>query len=367
MTGLSGLSHTSGDDADASTRRAAYSLPDLAAPYLIFIGDAHSDALAKTGKGVVQWRPELCLGQLRLENCVPDLGLPEMSVREAARKGAGSLLLGVAPDGGEIKEDWLPTLYEAIDCGLDIISGFHTKLNEIPDLANAAKAKGVRLVDVRTPPKRVPVASGRKRAGMRLLTIGTDCAVGKKYTALAIQQEMRRRNIPATFRATGQTGIIISGNGVPMDCVVSDFLSGAAELVSPDNDADHWDIIEGQGSLFHPAYAAVSVGLMHGSQPDAVVLCHDIARPHIDDYEDYPLPDISDCIERNLQVGSLTNPAIKCIGVSLNTSSVEDAERPRLLAAYGAATGLPCVDPVAGDVGPIVDALAAAFPQGENS
>ena len=167
--------------------------------------------------------------------------------------------------------------------------------------------------------------TGKKRSGRRVLTVGTDCAVGKKYTALAIEKEMRARGVDADFRATGQTGIFISGRGIAVDSVVSDFVSGAAEWLSPAAAPQHWDVIEGQGSLFHPAYAGVTLGLIHGSQPDALVLCHDLARTGIADYEGYAIPSYEACFEAYLAAARLTNPAARFAGVSLNTSSLDEA------------------------------------------
>ncbi len=158
-------------------------------------------------------------------------------------------------------------------------AGLHNKLADVPELKALADRLGRSLFDVRHPTQHYPVASGRKRSGKRLLPVGTDCSCGKMYTALAIEKRSRRGG-KATFRATGQTGILISGSGVSIDAVVSDFVSGAVETLSPDNDADHWDIIEGQGSLFHPSFAGVTTGLIHGAQPDALVLCHEPTRTY---------------------------------------------------------------------------------------
>lgn len=330
-------------------------LPELAAPYVIFLGDVRDDLLLKTGAGIKQWRGDLCAGQVRLISDAASLGLPDLTIDEAANQGAGSLILGAALVGGTIKESWMPSLLEAISRGLDIVAGLHSRLNDNPVLVEAARRHNVRLIDVRVPPRNIPVGTGQKRQGKRLLTVGTDCAVGKKYTALALEREMRARGIPATFRATGQTGIMIAGRGIPMDAVVSDFIAGAAEVLSPANDASHWDVIEGQGSLFHPGYAAVSLGLLHGSQPDAIVVCHDPLRQVIHEYSDFPIPSLAQCIERNLELGRLTNPNIRCVGISLNTSAMEPHERDACMAAVRAETGLPCVDPLSGGVGAIVD------------
>jgi uncharacterized NAD-dependent epimerase/dehydratase family protein len=253
-------------------------------------------------------------------------------------------------------------LIEALKAGLDIIGGMHAKLNDIPELAASAQHHGRALIDVRTPPPGIPIASGKKRTGRRLLTVGTDCALGKKYTALALTRAFIARGAKADFRATGQTGIMIAGGGVPMDAVVSDFEAGAAEMLSPANDADHWDIIEGQGSLFHPAYAGVSLGLLHGSQPDVVVLCHDPTRAATLGYPDYPLPDLEEAIDLTLRLGARTNPAVRCAGVSMNTSNLSESEAQRVMENAAAALGLPVADPIRG--GAAFEALADACLQG---
>ena len=183
--------------------------------------------------------------------------------------------------------------------------------------------------------------TGHKRTGQRLLTVGTDCAVGKKYTALAIEKEMRARGVDADFRATGQTGIFISGRGIAVDSVVADFISGAAEWLSPAAAPDHWDVIEGQGSLFHPAYAGVTLGLVHGSQPDAMVLCHDLARTGIADYEGYAIPSYEACFETYLAAARLTNPRARFAGISLNTSQLDEEAAERAIAEVANASRCP--------------------------
>jgi uncharacterized NAD-dependent epimerase/dehydratase family protein len=329
----------------------------LRAPYLIFLADIEDPTYAKTGLGVAQWCPEKCLGQLRLPGAKVDAGLPEMSVAAAVAQGAKSLIFGVAPVGGAFKESWIVALRDAARAGLDIVAGMHTKLATVPGLIAAAAEGGANLVDVRVPPAGIPIGSGRKRPGLRLLTVGTDCAVGKKYTALAIARELQRRGRKATFRATGQTGIMIAGEGMPIDTVVCDFTAGAAEVLSPANAPDHWDVIEGQGSLFHPAYAGVSLGLLHGSQPDAIVVCHEALRRTHSGFPDYPLPALDECIELHLRLGRRTNPQVRCAGVSVNTQPLPAAERAGFLADVSRRIGLPCVDPLVEGPGAIVDAL----------
>jgi len=321
------------------------------------LGDVQESLFAKTGAGIVHWRRDKVAGQLRFRDCRVDLGVPDMTVSEAKAAGVGSLIIGVAVVGGEIPPGWLAVLEEAAEAGIDIVSGMHSRLGAYPELAAAAKRGGARLVDVRVPPAKLPVGTGRKRSGRRVLMVGTDCAVGKKYSALALHQAMQEAGIDATFRATGQTGIMIAGSGIPIDAVVADFLSGAAEVLSPDNDPEHWDVIEGQGSLFHPGYAGVSLGLLHGSQPDAIVVCHEAGRTDIDEWPGYRLPSVADTIERNLLEARLTNPHVRCVGVSVNTSKLPPDERAPWLDALSGVTGLPCVDPVAGGMQPVLDEL----------
>ncbi len=330
---------------------------EFSSPWLIFLGKAGSQIEAKTGHGLVDWRGENCLAQLRYPDCVADLGLPDMTVVEAQAAGARSLVIGVAPVGGALRPEWTRTLLAALDAGLDIVSGMHMPLASAPALADAAARSGRKLIDIRRPPPGIPPASGKKRSGKRILMVGTDCAVGKKYTALALHRALREKGMDATFRATGQTGIMIAGGGMPMDAVVSDFLSGAAELLSPDNDPAHWDVIEGQGSLFYPAYAAVTLGLIHGSQPDALVLCHQAGRITIDDYPDYPIPPLEECIRRYEEAAALTNPGARCIGLSINTAGLNPAARARVLAHCNEETGLLCVDPIATGVQALLDRL----------
>lgn len=321
--------------------------PELRAPFLLFLGDAMNPLDAKTAQGLAHWRPEDCVGQLRFANARVDTGLPDMDIGQARRSGARSLVIGVAPTGGELNPDWENTLANALDAGLDVVSGMHSPLSTLPKLANAAFRSGSRLVDVRRPPDGLRCATGRRRSGRRVLTVGTDCCVGKKYTALALHRALRRMGADAAFRATGQTGIMIAGAGIAVDAVPADFISGAAERLSPDNDPDHWDVIEGQGALEHPAYAAVTLGLLHGSQPDALVLCHDPTRTALDDFPSFGLPPLDETIDRYLTAARLTNPNARFVGVSLNTKHVSARERERLLDDIATETGLPCTDPVA--------------------
>jgi uncharacterized NAD-dependent epimerase/dehydratase family protein len=327
----------------------------LPQPYLLFLGDTTEAGYAKTAFGLAHWAADRCVGELGVSGCTVSAGLPRLTAAEASAAGARSLVIGVANQGGVISESWVAALVEAMEAGLDIISGLHTRLTSVSALVEASRRTGRRLIDVRTPPPSIPIGNGRKRSGKRLLTVGTDCALGKKYTALALHRAFVLRGIDADFRATGQTGIMIAGGGIPMDAVVSDFEAGAAEILSPDAPDDHWDLIEGQGSIFNPAYAAVSLGLLHGSQPDVFVVCHDPSRKVILGMESFALPSIEEVIDLTVRLGSRTNPAIRCGGVSLNTSSMGAGEAAALMGTESRRLGLPVADPIRG--GAAFDAL----------
>ena len=328
-------------------------------PYLLFLGDVPDDGSAKTAMGIWQWRRELCAGQLRLPGCEVDLGLPELTPPEAARRGIRTMIVGIANDGGFIAPNWVATIVAALQAGLDVASGLHEPLAGVPEIAAAAQQAGRRLIEVRHPAQGFLPGSGAKRGGRRILTVGTDCAVGKKYTALAIEKEMRARGLNADFRATGQTGIFISGRGIAVDSVVADFVSGAAEWLSPAAPADHWDVIEGQGALFHPAYAGVTLGLIHGSQPDLLVLCHELGRTHLVGYENFAIPTWESCMTTYLVAARLTNPAARFAGISLNTARSGHQVATSAMAEISARVSLPCCDPIRGGVGPIVDQIIA--------
>lgn len=333
------------------------SIPEIHKPYLILLGDMEDRVCAKTAFGLRDWAREHCLGQLRFHDRAIDLGLPQFDPQAAAQAGAKTLVVGIAPPGGQLPERWYPTLIEALDAGLDIASGLHQRLKDIPVIARHAARLGRQLHDVRHCDIRLSVGTGLPRPGRRLLTVGTDCVAGKKYTALAITRALAQRGYPVDFRATGQTGILISGRGIAVDAVVADFLSGAAEALSPANDPDHWDIIEGQGSLFHPSYAAVTLGLVHGSQPDALVLCHDSARKTIASCPQVPLVSLEQAIEPYLAAARLTNPKVRFVGIAINTSTLSANAASEVLNATSERLHLPCVDPIRTGVEPIVDMM----------
>jgi uncharacterized NAD-dependent epimerase/dehydratase family protein len=320
----------------------------LPQPYLLFLGDATEPRYAKTAFGLRDWAADLCVGEYALPESTVSVGLPRLTPSEAYAHGARALVIGVAPMGGVLAPVWMASLFDALESKLDIISGMHTKLADNRELAAAAERFGRRLIDVRSPPSNIPIATGRKRTGKRLLTVGTDCALGKKYTALALARAFKRLGLDADFRATGQTGILIAGAGIPLDAVVADFVAGAAEQLSPDASPAHWDVVEGQGSLFHPAYAGVSLGLLHGTQPDVIVLCHEVGRDRVLGLESFATPSLPEAIELHLTLARRTNPHVRCAGVSLNTSSLSAAEASETLSKHSAQLSLPFADPLRG-------------------
>lgn len=330
----------------------------LKTPYLLFLGDAHDQLAAKVGQGIVDWRPENAVGQMRLPGCQADLGIPDLSIEDAVGQGAGTLVVGVANRGGFISDVWIDQLVKALEGGMDLAAGLHNKLADVPILVETAAKHGRALYDVRHATGSYPVGGGAPRSGKRLLPVGTDCSCGKMYTALAIEKEMRARGWNADFRATGQTGILITGDGVPLDAVIADFIAGAIEALSPDNDPDHWDLIEGQGSLFHPAYAGVTAGLIHGSQADALVMCHEPTRAHMRALPNYPVRDMAELMPFALQMAHLTNPHAKFVGIAINTKNLPEDEAMAYLASTEERFSLPTVDPVRTGVSRLVDALA---------
>ncbi|WP_025565188.1 N-acetyltransferase DgcN [Psychromonas sp. SP041] len=331
---------------------------EIKKPYLLFLGDAQDPLAAKVAQGIKQWHPEYCAGQYRMENCQADCSLTDMDIAQAKAAGVKTLVIGVANRGGIISDNWLTILKEALEAGMDLASGLHNKLTDIPELKELADSLGRNLFDVRFPTQTFPVANGLKRSGKRVLQVGTDCSVGKMYTALALEKEMLAQGMKTSFRATGQTGILISGSGVSIDAVVADFIAGAVETIAPANDADHWDVIEGQGSLFHASFSGVTAGLIHGSQADALVLCHEPTREHMRGLPTYPLPDLKTCMELNLTMARITNPAVKFVGISVNTSQLSETAAAEYLAKVEAEFNLPAVDPFREGVSRIVEALA---------
>lgn len=326
-------------------------------PYLLFLGDAPDQLAAKVAQGIKDWRPQNAVGQYRMPGCGADVGIADMTLDQAKAAGAQTLVIGVANRGGVISAAWKQVLLQALALGFDLASGLHNLLRDEADLVAAARAHGRSLFDVRVPSVAYPIANGVKRTGKRCLAVGTDCSVGKMYTGLAMDIEMRKRGTKSTFRPTGQTGILITGGGVPLDAVVADFMAGAVEYLTPDNDPDHWDHIEGQGSLFHVSYSGVTMALIHGGQPDALVLAHEPTRKHMRGLPGYALPSLEALRDMVLPIARIANPACQIVGVSVNTQHLSEEDALAYLAEVEGRMGLPTVDTFRQGAARLVDAL----------
>jgi uncharacterized NAD-dependent epimerase/dehydratase family protein len=334
----------------------------IPAPFLLYLGRS-TDALGiKTSRGLAEFRRPDCVGEFRHDECPQTLGLPRLAMDEAVARGARTLVLGIAGAGGKLADELVEDAATALQAGMNVAAGLHERLRDQPRLAGLARERGLELFDVRDPPPNLSVGTGYPRSGRRLLTVGTDCSVGKMYATLALARALRERGVPADFRATGQTGILIAGEGVPVDAVVADFISGAIERLAPAREDDGWDLIEGQGSLFHPSFAGVSLGLLHGAQPEALVLCHEPGRVHMRGLPGRALPDLAECLKRNLEAARLTSPDVRAAGICLNSSGMERDAALRLCARIEDQLGLPCTDPIAFRVEPIIDRLLCSAP-----
>lgn len=339
----------------------------IPAPYLLYLGHSKDPLAIKTSRGVALFRREDCIGEFRHDDCPLTLDLPRLGMAEAVAGGARTLILGIAGAGGTLGADLIADAAAALEAGLNVASGLHHRLRDDPRLAAIAQARGLELFDVRDPPAGLVVGKGDKRPGNRLLTIGTDCSVGKMVTTIVLTNALRARGVAANFRATGQTGILIAGEGVAVDAVVADFISGAIEQLAPARGDEGWDLIEGQGSLFHPSFAGVSLGLLHGAQPRALVLCHEPGRPHMRGIPGRPLPDLAECLAANLAAARLTSPEVEAVGICLNTSGMEPAAGRRLCDATEDRLGLPCTDPLAFGVDAIIDRLPCPAPSARST
>jgi len=327
-------------------------------PYLLFLGDAPDQLAAKVAQGIQDWRPDNVVGQFRLPGCQADVGTPDLGLQDAWDKGARTLVVGVANRGGVISEAWVDVLCEALEIGYDIASGLHNLLRDEKRVKATAQRAGRTLHDVRVPTVSYPIATGKPRAGKRCLAVGTDCSVGKMYTGLAMDAEMRKRGMKSTFRPTGQTGILVTGQGIPLDAVVADFMAGAVEWLTPDNEPDHWDHIEGQGSLFHVSYSGVTMALIHGGQPDALILAHEPTRTHMRGLPDFAIPSLEVLRDTALPLARVANPDCVVAGVSVNTKALGDDDALRYCEEVEARMGLACVDPFRHGAARLVDALS---------
>lgn len=286
------------------------------------------------------------------------------SLADARRLGATTLAIGIAVAGGDVPREWYPLFEEALRAGLTVVNGLHTRLADDPRLREAARAGGAAIRDVRRPPEQVPIGGHRRhRPGARVtLTVGTDAAVGKMTVSLELVAELRRRGASAAFVATGQTGIMIEGSGISVDAVVADFIAGAAEelVVGAAERADHV-IVEGQGSLTHPGFSGVTLGLLHGSAPDDLILVHDVGRVHVKGFPDLPLRPLRDHIRIYEDAAAWSRPAgaarVPVVAVALNTYGLDDAAARDALTRATRETGVPATDAVRFGAAALADAL----------
>ena len=287
------------------------------------------------------------------------------TMAEGLARQPDAVLVGIAPVGGRLPEEWRQWLLAAIDKGCHLWSGLHTFLADDPEIARRAREKGVTLHDLRRPPANLPVASGKAKSvdPFVILTVGTDCNVGKMTSQLQITRSLNESGLRTRFVATGQTGIMIEGWGIAVDAVVADFIAGAAEwlVLEGSKDADIV-LVEGQGSLNHPGYSGVTCGLLHGSCPDGLILCHQASREYIGDYRKASwlrIPPLSDYVRLYESVAGVVHPT-RTIAISLNTYDLTDAEARAACQAAARETRLPCTDPVRYDPAPLVDAVVQA-------
>jgi uncharacterized NAD-dependent epimerase/dehydratase family protein len=287
------------------------------------------------------------------------------SMKAGLALGPDAVLIGIAPQGGRLPAEWREWLSEALDAGCDLWSGLHTFLSDDPLLAEKARAKGRTIHDLRKPPADLPIASGAAKAteALRVLTVGTDCNVGKMTAQLQLVRSLNERGLRTRFVATGQTGIMIEGWGIAVDAVVADFIAGAAERI-PVQGAEGADVVlvEGQGSINHPGYSGVTLGLLHGSCPDAMILCHQVSREYIGDYRQASwlrIPALAEYIRMYESIGGAVHPT-RVIGIALNTYDLSDAEARHACEEATRETGLPATDPVRFDPAPLVDAIVSA-------
>lgn len=340
--------------------------------HLIIVDGDFGPMTSKTANSIIRYHPERTVAVLDREHAgrtvqdvlgfggpIPVVG----SMRAGLALGPTSVLIGIAPKGGRLPDEWRGWLGEALDAGCDVWNGLHSFLSDDPALAAKARAKGATLHDLRRPPADLPIASGLAKSvdPLVVLTVGTDCNVGKMTAQLQLTRKLNERGIRTRFAPTGQTGIMIEGWGIAVDAVVADFIAGAAETVTLEG-SKNADVVlvEGQGSINHPGYSGVTLGLLHGSCPDAMILCHQSSRRYIGDYREAAwlrIPPLAEYVRLYESLGAAVHPT-RVIGISLNTYDLSDVEARRACERAQQETGLPATDPVRFDAAPLVSAIA---------
>ena len=344
-------------------------MPELR--YLIIADGNFHPLESKTANSVIRYHPQRVVGVvdrqtagktvqdiLGFGGATPIVG----SIEAGLALKPNSVMIGIAPAGGRLPDEWRGWLVKALEAGCDLISGLHTFLGDDPVLAAAAAKHGQTIIDARKAPANLPIAAGQARLvePFVILTVGTDCNVGKMTAQLQLTQALKARKVRTNFVATGQTGIFIEGWGTAVDAVVADFIGGAAEelVLRGAKDADIV-MVEGQGSINHPGYSGVTIGLLHGSCPDAMILCHQASREHIGEYRTTPwlrIPPLSKYVEMYELIGSAVHPT-RVIGISLNTYDLSPEAAQAACRAASEETGLPCTDPVRFDSAPLINAI----------
>jgi uncharacterized NAD-dependent epimerase/dehydratase family protein len=336
--------------------------------YLILAEEfSHDPHYGKTLRGVVRYRRDSVVAILDTKRAgETDDGLPIVgSVDEGMGYGPNTALVGVVTQGGHFPGDWQDVLKSCVAHGLDLENGLHVRLHDIPGLPELAREHGVELLDLREPPADLSTATGANLDvdATIVLTVGSDCAIGKMTVTCELDLEARKRGLHSVFVPTGQTGIAIAGWGIAVDAVVSDFLAGAAERLVVEG-AQRGDLlwVEGQGAILHPVYSGVTVGLIHGSAPHLYVLCHEMGRTVTEgDPTASPIVGLPELIDLHERMSLKLRPAkVACIG--LNTSTVSEEEARAAIAAAETETGLPADDPVRFGAGKLLEAVLKARP-----
>jgi uncharacterized NAD-dependent epimerase/dehydratase family protein len=345
----------------------------MTAPRYLIIADGDFGPMtSKTANSIIRYHPERTVAVLDRQHAgrsVQDLlgfggAIPVVgSMREGLAHAPTAVLIGIAPKGGQLPAEWRTWIGEALDAGCDVWNGLHSFLADDPALAAKARARGRTLHDLRRPPADLPIASGLAKAvePLVVLTVGTDCNVGKMTAQLQLVRKLNDRGLRTRFVPTGQTGIMIEGWGIAVDAVVADFIAGAAERLTLEGSKDA-DIVlvEGQGSINHPGYSGVTLGLLHGSCPDAMILCHQTSRQYIGDYREAAwlrIPPLQEYVRLYEAIGGAVHPT-RVIGISLNTYDLSDAEARDACERAQQETGLPATDPVRFDPAALIDAVA---------
>lgn len=353
----------------ARERRSTPKDRDRSTPAFLILAEGQFGPLtSKTANSCIRYTPERVRGVIdsrragKTANDILGFGgdIPVLaSIDEGLSMSPTALLIGIAPQGGRLPEEWRTTIRRAIEHGMDIWSGLHTFVSDDRELRELAERHGVAIHDLRRPPKNLPVAGGRVRTvdATVVLTVGADCNIGKMTAALQMRDGLTERGHRVAFAGTGQTGILIDGGGIAVDAVIADFIAGAAEQLVLDSarDADIV-LVEGQGSVIHPGYSGVTLGLIHGSLPHAMVMCHQPSRTHVTNNPWVKLPPLSDLIELHEALVRHLRPA-PVIAVSLNTYDLSERKAKSAIKAIERETGLPTTDPVRFDPAPVVEAI----------